>query len=128
MHLDCHTHISIPTLSMTAHIPSYHLISLHINSFHVPCNQVKRGLDGKDPRRVFLIDNFHHLGGGTIHPNFSSAYLVNPNASLGKYPNDLVHLSDVGYAKIALFVFQNIMKYVPLVHHDLRFWVEGAER
>ena len=95
--------------------------------YHHPPSQVKRGMDGKDPRRVFLIDNFRLLGGGVLHNNFSTAYLVNPNVSLGKYPNDLCHLSDDGYAKVARYVFQQVMKYVPLVHHDLRFWVEGVE-
>ena len=70
---------------------------MHILPLILDYLQVKRGLDGKDPRRVFLVDNFRHLGGGVIHTNFSAAYLVNPNASLGKYPNDLVHLRCFSY-------------------------------
>ena len=64
------------------------------------------------PPRVQIIDNFHLLGGGKIHSTFNPAYLVNPNISLGKYPNDLCHLSDHGYAQIALHVFHKVLKDV----------------
>jgi lysophospholipase L1-like esterase len=66
----------------------------------------------KFANKVHLIDNFRRFGGGVVHANFTPAYQVNPNETMGRWPNDYVHLSDVGYAAMAEHVYQSLVVHI----------------
>lgn len=62
--------------------------------------------------KVHVIDNFRLFGGGLVHANFTPAYQVNPNDTMGRWPNDCVHLSDNGYAAMAEHVYQHLVGHI----------------
>jgi acyl-CoA thioesterase I len=48
---------------------------------------------------VKVIDNFNALGGSAL--NFTEAYIINKRKPAETKPNDMCHLSDLGYSTIA---------------------------
>lgn len=48
---------------------------------------------------VKVIDNFNCLGGSAL--SFTEAYIINKRKPVGTKPNDMCHLSDLGYSTLA---------------------------